>query len=619
MTEDDYPLLLHFPYFDLYRKQVVKQPDLVFALLVRGDAFTPEEKARNFAYYEALTVRDSSLSACIQSIVAAEVGHLDLAYDYLGEAALLDLDDLEHNTRDGLHIASLAGTWLALVMGFGGMRNFGEPAHGAGLLTFAPRLPAALTRLAFRLAYLGRRISVEITPAEATYLLRTGRAGRRRASRHPGARCGRASRRPGPSRRSVRGPAPSQPRGGRRPTGPVPSRRRPPPPAGVMRSAGVPRPAEPIANLAGDEPPHRQRPGHPHPPGRGRHRTDGAADPRLPRVVVLMAPSAARHRRRRLPGGGHRRPRLRALLGSARDRGLRDAAPRQRQPRRRRSPRRVRGRRRGPRLGFADRGQLGAAAPGRVPGRRPPERARTARRGLAGRPRRSPRWAASEEFYINYFQEPGRAEAEAEPDVRAWLLGFYIGASGNALRPPDGGTMATVPRGGRLRDRFVVPAELPAWLTEADVDFYTAEFEGKGFRGALNRYRNVDRDWAGPAAVGPAADHRAVALHRRRARRADHLGATGHRPLPRDDARARGAATYFPGAGTGSSRSGPKKSTTCWSAGSRVSRGIGGWRRPTPRRRPCGAGVGYRDAHAAPALPDGAAHPAGAVAAEPPR
>src|ERR1700749_4670182 len=101
-----------------------------------------------------------------------------------------------------------------------------------------------------------------------------------------------------------------------------------------------------------------------------------------------------------------------------------------------------------------------------------------------------------EEFYINYFQEPGRAEAEAEPDVRAWLLGFYIGASGNALRPPDGGTMATVPRGGRLRDRFVVPEELPAWLTEADVDFYPAEFEGKGFRGALNRYRNVDRDWA---------------------------------------------------------------------------------------------------------------------------
>jgi pimeloyl-ACP methyl ester carboxylesterase len=100
-----------------------------------------------------------------------------------------------------------------------------------------------------------------------------------------------------------------------------------------------------------------------------------------------------------------------------------------------------------------------------------------------------------EEFYINYFQEPGRAEAEAEPDVRTWLLGFYVGASGDAPRSADGATLATVPKGGRLRDRFVLPDALPAWLTERDLDFYTSEFEGKGFRGALNRYRNVDRDW----------------------------------------------------------------------------------------------------------------------------
>jgi pimeloyl-ACP methyl ester carboxylesterase len=100
-----------------------------------------------------------------------------------------------------------------------------------------------------------------------------------------------------------------------------------------------------------------------------------------------------------------------------------------------------------------------------------------------------------EEFYICYFQEPGRAEAEAELDVRSWLLGFFIAASGDAIRPPDRGTILTVRPGGRLRDRFVIPDELPAWLTEDDLDFYTAEFEEKGFRGALNRYRNVDRDW----------------------------------------------------------------------------------------------------------------------------
>ena len=128
---------------------MVKQPDLVLALLSRGDRFTPEEKARDFAYYEAITVRDSSLSACIQAVVAAEVGHLDLAYDYFGEAALMDLGDLEHNTRDGLHMASLAGSWIAAVAGFGGVR---DSRRG---LTFRPQLPVAITRLCFRMVHEG--------------------------------------------------------------------------------------------------------------------------------------------------------------------------------------------------------------------------------------------------------------------------------------------------------------------------------------------------------------------------------------------------------------------------------------------------------------------------------
>ena len=165
---EQYPLLLHFPYFDLYRKQVVKQPDLVLALHWRGDAFTDEEKARDFDYYEALTVRDSSLAACTQAVVAAEVGHLELAYDYLGESALLDLLDLEHNTRDGLHIASLAGVWLATVAGFGGMRD-----HD-GNLSFAPRLSPQLERLAFRISFRGRRLVVEVGRTEVTYTVLEG-------------------------------------------------------------------------------------------------------------------------------------------------------------------------------------------------------------------------------------------------------------------------------------------------------------------------------------------------------------------------------------------------------------------------------------------------------------
>jgi len=165
---DHYPLLLHYPYFDLYRKQVVKQADLVLALHLRGDAFSDDEKLRDFDYYEALTVRDSSLSACTQAIIAAEVGHMELAYDYFGEATLIDIDDLEHNTRDGLHIASLGGAWLAAVAGFGGMRD-----HD-GALTFRPRLPTELTRLAFGLAFRGRKLRVEVDHKQATYSLAAG-------------------------------------------------------------------------------------------------------------------------------------------------------------------------------------------------------------------------------------------------------------------------------------------------------------------------------------------------------------------------------------------------------------------------------------------------------------
>ena len=166
---DQYPLLLHFPYFELYRKQVVKQADLVLALHARGDAFSDEEKARDFAYYEALTVRDSSLSAATQAVVAAEVGHLELAYDYLAEAALVDLHDLAGNAHNGVHIASLAGAWTAAVAGFGGMRDFG------GVLTFAPRLPARLERLAFRVLFRGRRLKVEVTKESTSYTLVEGK------------------------------------------------------------------------------------------------------------------------------------------------------------------------------------------------------------------------------------------------------------------------------------------------------------------------------------------------------------------------------------------------------------------------------------------------------------
>jgi alpha,alpha-trehalose phosphorylase len=163
-----YPLLMHFPYLELYRRQVVKQPDLVLAMHLCSNAFTPEQKQRNFAHYEPLTVRDSSLAACTNAVLASELGHLELAHDYLAEATLMDLHDLERNSTDGLHLASLAGGWIAAINGLAGLRDRDRQ------LRFAPRLPAPLTRLAFTLIYRGRSLKVEVAPDSTRYLLGRG-------------------------------------------------------------------------------------------------------------------------------------------------------------------------------------------------------------------------------------------------------------------------------------------------------------------------------------------------------------------------------------------------------------------------------------------------------------
>jgi trehalose/maltose hydrolase-like predicted phosphorylase len=164
----DKPLMLHAPYFQLYRRQVIKQADLVLAMHWCGDAFTAEQKARNVDYYERITTRDSSLSACTQAVMCAEVGHVELAHDYAWEAALVDLRDLHDNTRDGLHMASLAGAWSAIVEGFGGLREHGD------VLSLAPRLPDGIARLRFRLRHSGLRLLVEADHETTRVSLRDG-------------------------------------------------------------------------------------------------------------------------------------------------------------------------------------------------------------------------------------------------------------------------------------------------------------------------------------------------------------------------------------------------------------------------------------------------------------
>jgi len=174
-----YPLLLHEPYVRLYPSQVIKQADLVLAMQWQSHAFTPEEKARNVDYYERRTTRDSSLSACTQAVMCAEVGHLELAHDYAYEAALIDLRDLHRNTRDGLHMASLAGAWTALVGGFGGLRD------DEGMLYLDPHLPDVISCLRFRLRWKDFRVTVEANHHDVTYILRDGPDGTL-AIRHAG-------------------------------------------------------------------------------------------------------------------------------------------------------------------------------------------------------------------------------------------------------------------------------------------------------------------------------------------------------------------------------------------------------------------------------------------------
>jgi alpha,alpha-trehalose phosphorylase len=166
-----YPLLMHEPYVRLYPAQVCKQADLVLAMHWQSHAFTPDQKARNVDYYERRTVRDSSLSACTQAVMCAEVGHLELAHDYTYEAALIDLRDLHSNTRDGLHMASLAGAWTALVSGFGGLRD------DEGVLALDPHLPDGISHLRFRLRWKGFRLTVAVGHADVRYTLRDGPKG----------------------------------------------------------------------------------------------------------------------------------------------------------------------------------------------------------------------------------------------------------------------------------------------------------------------------------------------------------------------------------------------------------------------------------------------------------
>ncbi|MFC5477655.1 glycoside hydrolase family 65 protein [Massilia suwonensis] len=168
--KENYPLLLNYHPMVIYRHQVCKQADVVLALLLLSNEFTLEDKRRDFDYYEAVTTHDSSLSSCIFSIIASEVGYHDKAYDYFMETARLDLDDTHGNTHYGVHTAAMAGTWMGVAYGFAGMRV------SDGALRFAPTLPRKWQHYQFKIQLRGAQLQVRVSGQVAEYTLLAGDA-----------------------------------------------------------------------------------------------------------------------------------------------------------------------------------------------------------------------------------------------------------------------------------------------------------------------------------------------------------------------------------------------------------------------------------------------------------
>ncbi|MGZ9020212.1 MAG: glycoside hydrolase family 65 protein [Rhodoplanes sp.] len=164
-----YPLLLFYHPLNIYRKQVIKQADVILAMFLLGDVFSLETKKRNFGFYDPLTTGDSSLSSCVEAIIAAQIGDMEKAFRYGMAALLMDMADVGGNVKDGCHIGSMGGTWMMLAYGFGGMRD------NNGTLSFWPRrAPEDTGILRFTVTYRGQRLEIQIGLDQVEYALCEG-------------------------------------------------------------------------------------------------------------------------------------------------------------------------------------------------------------------------------------------------------------------------------------------------------------------------------------------------------------------------------------------------------------------------------------------------------------
>jgi alpha,alpha-trehalose phosphorylase len=165
---EQYPLLLHYHPLVIYRHQVIKQADVVLAMFLLRDAFRTDEVKRNYDFYDPLTTGDSSLSVCIQAIVAADLGYLDRARLYARHAVLMDLADVAGNVTDGCHIASMGGTWMVMAYGLAGFRD-----HD-GIYSFRPLPPREFESARFRLRFGDRLLELRIGQTQVVYALLEG-------------------------------------------------------------------------------------------------------------------------------------------------------------------------------------------------------------------------------------------------------------------------------------------------------------------------------------------------------------------------------------------------------------------------------------------------------------
>jgi len=156
IPKEDFPLYHHWTYDRIYRNDMIKQPDVLMMMFLHNQSFTKEQKRANYEFYEPRCIHESSLSPSIHSVLAMELGKTQEALDFFGFATRLDLDNYNRNTLEGLHLTSIAGAWVNIVYGFGGLRSDGE------LLRLAPKIPPYWKQLSFRLNYLNANLLIRV-------------------------------------------------------------------------------------------------------------------------------------------------------------------------------------------------------------------------------------------------------------------------------------------------------------------------------------------------------------------------------------------------------------------------------------------------------------------------